>query len=249
MYTALSGQIAISKQIDVLANNIANASTPGFRAERMIFEKALTKQEVLLGPSLKSDLKEPETVASNEFVGIAGTYTDFSVGPIEKTGNPLDAAIDGEGFFVVQTPQGERYTRAGNFYLNSDQVLTNAQGHPVMGQGGQITANGKSIEIAKDGSILSGGQVLGKLRVVKLDKNNVAREAAQLFRVKDGSSPQEVEKPVVEGGALETSNVNAVQELTSLIIASRLYESYQKTYDASARMNEARNRTMGTLNS
>lgn len=242
----MSGQLALTKQLDVIANNLANMTTTGFRAERAVFEKALSKQQDLLAAPLHSENSLQAPLKTEEFVKFRGTYTDLTQGPIEKTGNPLDVAIEGKGFFVVQTPQGERYTRAGSFLRNSSNALTTMSGHKVAGNGGEITVQGNQISVTRDGTIMADGKVAGKLQVVDFKADQILHEEGTLFKAKDGAAPTVVNESNIVGGALEGSNVNAVQELAQMILASRLYESYGKVDDASSRMNSLRNQYLGT---
>lgn len=246
MYTAVSGQLAIFKQIEVIANNLANMNTTGFKSEKLLFEKAMAEQVPLLGASFKSDVQSGDAIATEDFVKIRGSTADLGQGPLELTGNPLDAAIEGKGFFVVQTPEGERYTRAGNFRLDTQKRLVTQSGYPVQGSGGDITINGKAVDIAEDGSISVDRANIGKLRVVEFEANQVLREPSQLFKLKEGGSLSEVNSPLIKGGAVEASNVNAVRELTDMMIASRIYEGFQKVQESGGKMTQARNQYLGT---
>jgi flagellar basal-body rod protein FlgF len=246
VYSAVSGQLAIFKQLDVVANNLANLNTTGFKAERMLFEQALNKQNVGLSATFEKDISAPSNFKTEEFVKVRGTRSDFSQGPIEVTGNKLDVAIQGEGFFVVQTPDGERYTRSGNFRIDETNRLVTQQGFPVQGEGGEITIQGSELSFANNGAITVDNKALGKLRLVKLDPTQTSRDARQLFKLNEGGTPTELTQYTVQGGALEGSNVNAVRELTEMIFASRLFESFQKTQEAGGRMVQARNQYLGT---
>lgn len=246
MYSTVSGQLAVFKQLDVIANNLANLTTTGFKAEKVLFEQALNKHTVSASASLDKDVAPPDNFRGEEFVKIRGSRSDFTQGPTEITGNNLDVAIQGEGFFVVQTPQGERYTRAGNFKLDASNKLVTQTGYPVLGQGGEITIQGANVSVSDNGAIIADKQLVGNLRVVKLDGLQTRREASQLFQLREGATPEEVTTISVKGGALEGSNVNAVRELTDMILASRLFESFQKSQDAGGRMAQARNQYLGT---
>lgn len=245
MYTTLSGQIAVSKQLDVIANNIANANTTGYRAERPLFEKALKDQKALLSSSLKKDIVAPESILTNDFVGIRGSYTDLTNGPIESTSNPLDVAINGKGFFVIQTPAGERYTRNGAFKLDSANRLVTQDGNPVMGQGGEIILKAGHSSISSDGNITVDKESVGKLRVVDLTGTSMTREEGNLFSVTSGS-PSEIGTPQVAGNSLEGSNVNAVRELADMILAARLFEGFKNVQETASKLDQARNERLGS---
>lgn len=245
MYTALSGKIAVAKQMDLIANNLANVGTTGFKSERPLFEKALNDQDVVLSASLKKDIEPASTFKTNDFVSIKGSYSDFSQGPMEVTGNPFDVAIEGKGFFVVQTPNGERYTRAGNFRLDDTGRLVTQSGLPVMGQGGEIIASGGVVSFGNDGGIKVNGKEVGKLRLVDIASGEGVREAGQLYST--NGTATEITDGRVSPGSLEGSNVNAVRELADMILASRLYETFKNAEEAGSKMNEQRNQKLGTI--
>lgn len=245
VYTTLSAQIAVAKQIDLIANNIANVNTSGFKAEKPLFEKALKDQNALLSSSLKKDIVAPDTFVTNDYVGIKGSYSDLTGGAIESTGNPLDVAINGKGFFAVQTPAGERYTRNGSFKLDSTNRVVTQDGNPVLGQGGEITLKAGEISVSGDGNITVDRATAGKFRVVDLTGAALAREEGNLFSVTSGAAA-DIDKPTVVGGALEGSNVNAVRELADMILASRLYEGLKNVQDTTSKLDQARNEKLGS---
>lgn len=243
-FTALSGQLAVHKQMEVIANNLANMTTTGFKAERIMFEQALDKKRFLLQNGFEKDLSQPKGLKTDEFVQIRGSFTDFSVGPIEKTGNIFDFAIDVEGLFVIQTSEGERYTRAGNFKMDEDNRLVTQSGDPVQGSGGDLTVQGSDIQVSRDGTIIADNQDIGKFRIVKLSVGQMFRQEKQLFRVE--GSVTDVDSPKLQGSSLEGSNVNAVRELADMIMTSRIFEALQKARDSSGDMNEQRNLHLGS---
>ncbi len=244
MYTSISGKVAVTKQMELIANNLANASTTGYKAERPLFEKALSTQNKLLSSSLRKDIAAPNNLSTESFIQLRGSFSDLTQGAIETTSNPLDVAIDGPGFFVVQTEAGERYTRAGNFRLDDQNRLVTQNGDPVQGSGGDITITGANINVASDGTVVADGVTVGQLRLVTFDSTQSRREGGQLFSASGGAT--DIVSPKVQGGALEGSNVNAVRELTDMIMASRLFESFKNVDDAASRMNQARNEKLGT---
>lgn len=247
MYTTLSGQLGAFKQLEVIANNIANMNTTGFRAERALFEEALVRQHApVRAGGLKSDISQPQDIQATHYVGIRGTYTDFRQGYVDNTGDPLHVAIQGEGFFVIQTPEGERFTRAGNFQLDPSKRLTTKDGYPVQGNGGDIVINGTEITISGEGEVVVDKEVVGKIRIVTAESEFLQREPGQRFKLAPGGTQQEVTSVQVRQGAVEGSNVNAVQELTDMIMAQRLFDSFQKAQEANSRMNELRNNRLGS---
>ncbi len=244
MYTAISGQTAVFKQMEVIANNLANATTAGFKAERIIFEKVLT-DERLLHYSPNAEISDPNGLPVEEYVQIQASYTDLSVGPVENTGNPLDVAIRNEGFFVLNTPSGLRYTRSGQFALDSQNRLVSSEGHAVQGLSGDITLGAGKVEISSDGSISLNGEFIDRLRLAKIDSPFLIRESAQKFDLPPEGSATDLSTVEVQSRAIEGSNVNTVKELTDMIFASRIFEALQKAQQASSSMSSDRNQILG----
>ncbi len=230
MYVALSGMDAQQKLVDIIAQNIANANTAGYKKLRPVFKLvvpagaqgqargAAAAQAVSAGPP-----------PSLNFSALEKTTTDFTQGSIMHTGNPGDLAIEGEGFFQVETPQGVRYTRDGSFHVNQDGSLVTTEGYPLLGAGGRISLTGPdfSFSVDQSGDVSQGGQIVDKLSVVKLPN------PSRLTRVGDGyfscpDSPVLADNSTVVQGSIEQSNVNIVKDLTDLIAAMRSYEGYQK---------------------
>jgi flagellar basal-body rod protein FlgF len=213
IYVATAGAIAQSNALDATANNIANAGTAGFRADRVTFREALTAAR-------------SADVAS---VNNGATTIDSRPGALSSTENPLDLALEGDGMFAINTPQGTRYTRAGNFKIDDDRVLTNSDGFAVRGEGGAtitIPPDAKSIEIAADGTIRADEATLGKLELVRFPQNRLERQGGSLYAAK--GTPETTEPPKVRQGMLEVSNVNVVRGVVDLVKVSRTYESLMR---------------------
>ena len=183
----LSRQVALSRELDVVANNIANINTNGYKADGSLFEEYLSS-------SARSD-----TGGRVSYVRDRGVWHDMGAGPIEHTGNPLDLAIDGDGFFAVQTPRGERYTRNGALHLNATGQLVTSEGDPVLGTGGPITfqPNDRQISISADGtiSVRDGASKVdtarGKLRLVTFAKpQQLQKDGGSTFKPGAGETPQ-----------------------------------------------------------
>jgi flagellar basal-body rod protein FlgF len=244
-WTSVSGQDAVFRQMQIIANNLANMSTAGYKSERLIFEQALTNSRTPEA-SLKAEVAEPNPFQSSYYTGVSGSFTDFTEGPIENTGNPLNVAIQGKGLFVVTTPEGEeRYTRAGEFSLDASGRLVTPQGLVVQGQGGELNLSGGPVSIQGDGTVNVGQQVVGKLRVVNAESDAFEREASLLFKLKEGQSVEDLQNVNVVSGAVEQSNVNATRELTDMIMAARTFESLQKSRESESRMSRARQEAFG----
>jgi flagellar basal-body rod protein FlgF len=224
LLVGLSRQVSLRRELDVIANNIANINTTGFKGESVLFEQ-------FLDPTARHE-HFPGNDRRVAFVMDRATLQDFSQGPLQRTNAPLDMAIDGPGFFAVQTANGERYTRAGNFHLNPQGQLVTNNGHPVLGQGGPIVLEPTDINIAvaADGTVSAtnaAGQTgeRGKLRMVTF--TNPAQLSAQgdsLWAAGNGIVPQAA-APTTRAvqGALEKSNVSAVREMNRMIEVTRAY--------------------------
>jgi flagellar basal-body rod protein FlgF len=215
---ALSGQIALKRKLDVIANNVANINTEGYKRVAVEFETTnMPKASTTLFP--KRD-------RANDFVREQGTVTDFSAGSVELTGNDLDAAINSnDTFFTVSTPEGERYTRAGSFQLDSTGRLVTSDGKPVLGQGGEIvfSPNETNIAIAGDGTISTSVGNKDKLKFAKFDDTSVLSQVGEnLYSA--AAAPTVPVYADVKQGALERSNVSGVEEMTRLIDVQRSYE-------------------------
>jgi flagellar basal-body rod protein FlgF len=215
-YISLSSQTALQRQMDVVANNLANLSTPGYKAEEMLFAQHLT---------------HTRGTGTMAFVEDAGTARDLRQGPISKTGNPLDFALQGPGYFSVETPLGTRYTRAGHFQLDAQHQLVTSEGYPVLAAGGQPLAlppNINAVTVGTDGTISasqagssSQGSV-GKLQVVTFAAPQLVTPAANGLYVTDQTpDPATTATTTVQQGMIEESNVQPVVELTRLMAVSR----------------------------
>jgi flagellar basal-body rod protein FlgF len=201
----------------LIANNLSNAQTIGFKREVPVFQSILSKTS------------ERFQNIQNDTMRIS-----FLPGALQKTGNDLDLAIEGEGFFKVKTPNGVRYTRNGNFTLNKDQVLINADGFPVLNQrGSEIALTGKKIAVQSNGSVMADGNEVDQIAVVTFGDLNVLQKEGHTL-LKNESPVEEIKAPQsqVLQGALEASNVNAVDEMINLLDSYRTYESCLKIIQA-----------------
>ncbi len=218
----LSRQVALSREMDVVANNIANINTTGYKADSSVFE------EYLSSPA-RADI----TGSRVSFVQDRGAWHDMSQGAAEHTGNPLDVAIDGPGFLVVQTPNGERYTRNGSMQINATGQLVTSDGYPVLGDGGPITlqANDSQVSISRDGTISvregtsNVDSARGKIRLVTFaNLQQVQKDGNGTFNPTGGAQPQPA--AATSGliqGSIEKSNVRGVVEMSRMIEISRAY--------------------------
>jgi flagellar basal-body rod protein FlgG len=213
----------ITKQ-ELIANNLANATTPGFKTRRAF--RSLLKANI--GPAGDADE-----------AGSIETYTSFAQGPIEHTHRNLDVAINGDGFFAIDTPYGERYTRCGSFTLTQSGLLATQVGDPVLGSGGPIAIAGQDLSITPDGRVVVDGEETATLRIVSFDnpellvrEGNIYASAGQAYIEADMTRTELIH------GALERSNVSPVDEMVEMISIHRNFEAEQrsiKLQDESAR--------------
>jgi flagellar basal-body rod protein FlgG len=212
-------------RLEVIANNLANVNTSGFKRDSM-FVQMMKDSSAVVSPD------------NGELTGTKiGKVTDFGEGSLNQTNNPLDLALQGEGFFVVRTPQGMAYTRNGNFSLALDGTLVTAKGHPVMGSQGPIkmpdaerVAQG-SLAVSPTGEVTVGGMSIGKIRIVNFaDPLTMKKNGDSFFADETGASPAitEVETPIIRQGFLEESNVEGIAEMAEMIELTRNFESNQK---------------------
>lgn len=225
IYKAGSAAILQQMRLDVYANNLANVNTVGFKADQPVFR--LEQAE----PSSASAQNAPRL---SPYALPLEYVTNFESGAFQNTGGQMDAAIVGRGFFEVQTPDGLRYTRNGQFSINENGMLSTAQGWPVMGQGGEIAIEGNRLEIGEDGQVMVDGDVVGVLRVVDFnDAGQLKKTGGTLFKAEDpAAGPIEAENFRISQGVLEASNVNAIRTMTELIETLRVFETYQKVMRA-----------------
>ncbi len=224
LLVGLSKQMVLERQLDVVANNIANMNTNGYKADRSLF------QEYLSSNAHEDNFMSPDRRVS--FVQDRATYRDYSQGPTEQTKNPLDVAIDGSGFLVVQTPAGERYTRDGNLQINNQGQLVTSDGFQVLGNSGPITfqQTDHDVAIAADGNItvLEGtstiDSVRGRLRLVSFpEAQRLLKEGANLYAPGEGAVPVNDTKSMLRQGFVEKSNVNSVVEMSRMLEITRTY--------------------------
>lgn len=235
LYNAFLGMRARQRTLEAQANNIANASTVGFKAERLIYS-AIQKAQENTGNS-QSLMAGVETSSG----------TDFSAGAIQQTGRSLDVAIEGDAFLQIQTERGTRYTRAGNFSLDASGQLVTKNGDLVVGEGGAITVPPGEISIGTDGSLSVNGKVFDKLQLVKFENPAAAltKEGEALFAANGTQNPQADANSKVVQGALESSNVNSLTEMVAMINNNREFESLQK--NVSLLMNDLGRKIAGEI--
>ncbi len=219
LYTAASGMAAHQARIDVLANNLANVDTPGFKAD------LITIDQSVIPDNLTSDIVAPASTVEPGRPGM-----NLAPGALKTTGNPLDLAIIGPGLFVVETPQGERYTRAGNFVRDGRGYLATQDGFRVLGTDGPVSVPDTGFRVDAGGRVAEGST----LRIVGGESfAGLVKVGAGLFATAEGAAaPTEVAGATVVQGQLEGSNVNVVMSMVEMLATMRTYEAYQKTIQA-----------------
>lgn len=214
---AFSGAVAQAEALDVAAQNLANASTVGFRGLRPVFQQILAAAGA----------------AAARPVIVAGTRADLGQGPLRATGGALDVALRGPGFLVVATPAGERYTRAGNLAVSADGLLVDAGGRPVLGDGAaplRLPRDAGAVAIDAGGEVRAGGATVGRLRIVEFaDPARLGPEGESLWRAEAGAGPHDAAATEVVAGHLEQSNVDVVRGLVELVRISRAYDAFSRT--------------------
>jgi flagellar basal-body rod protein FlgG len=250
LYTAVSGSMAQNLRLETVANNLANVNTPGFKKDGQAFREYITANEK--PPAVIQVPKVPASIESfydmqggdKSYVESIGSYSDFSQGGLKATGNSLDLAIDGAGFFEIATPSGVRFSRNGAFSIDGQGQLVTKEGWPVLKKAEPGVAPdqrvmkipiGSSFSISDEGELSVEGEVLGNVSLIELsDRQALHKEGASLYSIKPNMNPQitNVARPNLKQGFLETSNVNIVQEMTDMISATRLFESTQKAIQA-----------------
>ncbi len=216
---ALARQSVLGRQMDVIATNLANLETAGFKAETMIFKETLTQ------------------TAEGEFLSLVhdvGFVRDLSEGPMVGTQSPLDLAIHGQGYFVVDTPDGERYTRHGVFQLDDLGKIVTTEGHPVLNNGGApitVPLETSSITITRDGTISADAEEIGKIKLVGFENPQALSKTGSGLYQAIGQSPTPDPDSEVLQGMVESSNVKGVIEMTRMIDTVRSYQAAAKLGD------------------
>ena len=234
MYLAAAGALVQQMRLEMLSNNVANINTIGYKADKSVFR---VTPDTAAGGTVPTDPELPTIPAQplSPYAPPFLTVVDFSQGAIRRTGNPLDVAIDGDGFFSIQTPDGVQYTRQGTFTLNDQGTLVTQDGYPVLGEGGEISLEEGTVEIDLEGAVYVDGDEVGRLQVTAFsDAGGLKKVGNGRFVLTQsdtlGTRP---ENTALRQGHIEASNINAVQAMTEMIETSRAFEAYQKVIQSS----------------
>lgn len=225
-YVALSRQMALWKQMNIVSNNMANMNTAGYKQDDVVFASYLQQTPNALGVGA-----EPIY-----FTQDYGDFADFSEGSFKETGNPLDAAIKGDGFFCVETKAGERYTRKGQFTLNEEGALTTTEGDIVLAEGDApffFAPGEREVVISESGDVITENGVIGRLKIAHFEDNGkLLKTAGVLFEnVAGNTMTTGTDNVRIKQGMVENSNVNAIAEMTNLIKIQRSYDYVQQMID------------------
>ena len=213
IYTTLSGLIANERALESVAQNVANASTAGYRARVTTFTEALS------------------SMTDTPLVRGSGVAVDLSRGVVTKTDNPLDLSLDSDGFFALDTPYGRQLTRNGSFRLDARGTLVSHDGHPVVGAHGEtieVPPDARAIHIDPQGIVTAEGSELGRILVVQVDPRKLV-PAGTRFAVASDAVVEEVEAPNIEAGTIEGSNFEVVRGMVELIRVTRAHEALTRT--------------------
>jgi flagellar basal-body rod protein FlgG len=237
MYSAMFGALTQEHRLNIIANNLANVNTTGYKRDQMAFKDVFVRfahdeiREATFNLKSEQLFPDPDHYAKPR---IAVAQIDFEQGSLKQTGGPLDVALSGEGFFKVRTPEGEDfYTRGGAFHVNAVGQLVNGNGHQVLGEGGpiELPGEGGQVTVSGSGQIFVDGDEVDALTVVGVDNPQVLEKVGHTyFRIRTPGAAAEIPVPetVVEQGYLEMPNVEVVTEMVNMIEAHRAFEAYQK---------------------
>lgn len=222
LYTAATGMTVQRNKMDVVTNNIANVETSGFKKDTLVssaFDKVML-QRINDDPNLM--VVGPYSFGAH----VQQVVTDFGAGSLESTGVPTDLALEGDAFFAVETPAGERYTRAGNFSVNAEGYLVTVDGNYVRSETGRVFVGTDEFGVATDGTVTAGGTPIGRLRIVSFADNTTLRKQGD--NLYTGTPAAQTNAFAVRQGFQEASNVNAADEMVNMMTIYRKYEADQK---------------------
>jgi len=219
-YAACNGLMSRTQALDTIANNVANVSTAGFRASHNIFSSVLATTNDSPLSVLNQD--------ANDYGVLSGTQLDTTQGSLTRTGNDLDVAMEGPGYFAVQTASGAAYTRGGNFRVSPKGQLITGAGDPVLGDTGPITIVGEPVSISTDGTISVNGAVAGRLKMVEFAPGVDMQSAGGTYYEAPAGTAVVATNSQVRQGMLESSNVNPITSVVELITAQREVETMRR---------------------
>lgn len=256
IYTPVAAANAQERALEIIANNMANLSTAGFKGDRITFKTLATEPEKnyrdpLPPANYKVSMEQLMNLHGNEIlnVGISGVTRDVAQGPAISTQNPTDLMIEGEGMLGVMTPDGLRYQRSGNLAVGSDGVLQTKEGYPVLGEKGDIVVRGSDFTINDSGEVWQKGQLVDRINLYAFDDDQTLERTGNNLYLYGGEPEGRklIANPAMRQGFLEGSNVNAIKSLTDMIVAHRSYEAYQKAVSNYDKIMEKSSNSIGEV--
>jgi len=246
--SALFGALSNETRLNLIANNLANANTAGYKADKVSFQDVFQRMASDFSPDARNDLQQKNLLPRPILVAkprLAEQTVDLTQGGLEATSNPFDLAITGPGFFRVQTPEGQFLTRNGQFYRNNQGMLVTNQGYPLMGQSGPVNVGeGKTVTITRDGQVSVDGELVGAIDIVDVADPKLLKKYGQsMFSGPENSQP--VTQPVdlgktgINQGFIEKPNVNVITEMMGMIEAQRSFEAYSKIISSTQDMDQS----------
>ncbi|HEY2856812.1 MAG TPA: flagellar basal-body rod protein FlgF [Terracidiphilus sp.] len=220
LYAAAAALVSRTQELDTIANNLANASTVGYRAQQNVFGTVLAEA----ADSPANNLNH----AVNQYGILSGTTLDLTQGALQKTGNDLDLAVQGPGYFVVQTAGGPMYTRNGAFQVSSRGELVTSTGDQVLGDQGPVKVLPGSITVSPDGTISSNGAITGKIKLVEFPQGTRLTSVGNVYYSAPANTQTAATKSDIRQGMLESSNVNPITGMVELVNAQRSAEMMQR---------------------
>lgn len=251
IYPILSGALAHERRMQVFANNMANVNTAGFKQDEQAFKAIFPRPQAAI-PAIshaaglaQQIMARPLGVTERAFVAPYRMKTTFEPGRIRLTGNPLDLAIQGSGFFEVKTPQGTRYSRNGMLSLDNQRRLVTNLGYPVMGTKGEIKIPVGKLEITTQGDIKVDDKPIATIKIIEFPDDQMPQKFAEGLFISDKGKV--AKNPQIQVGHIEESNVNSIGEMVKMIQGMRNYESTQKLIQTLDRMAEVAIQDVGRV--
>ena len=253
-YSALFGALSNEKRLAIIANNLANANTTGYKRDQVAFQDTFQRfaHDYLVDSRISLRDKElwpkPDVIAKPR---LSEQHVDLSQGSLQLTGNPLDFAISGEGFFKVRTPDGDFLTRAGSFQLSTQGTVLTEQGYSLLGQGGEVNIpEGAKVQVDGLGRVYADDTQITTLDLVLVDDPRALEKVGNnLYRIRQGSNAQEVPAADarVEQGYIEKANVEVVGEMVAMIEVQRAFEMYQRMITGTSDMDKTVSEKVGNV--
>jgi flagellar basal-body rod protein FlgG len=231
VYQAAAGALIQQYRMDILSNNLANVNTVGFKEDRVSFKLLKTEPEELPGVDVNAMPYMAPVLSGDPSLEY---YVNFGQGSLRQTGNPLDLAIEGDGFFNIETPDGVYYTRKGNFMIGENGLLITPEGYSVQGQSGDIQVEeGGTVTVDREGNIQVNGDTVDSFRVTRFaNSRNLKKVGESLFMALDGgASALAADKFGMLQGYVELANVDPVRGMVEMVESLRVFEAYQKVLE------------------